>query len=201
MFCFHVSDCRYLYWFCCFLTPRISEQCHSGTDTELDQVLCTDMALQAEASSKIQSIFHPEERTTLFVLNSLVNVILAVSQQQSHRCLLSLWILTVTATQEMFCWLQRWPFLWLGWWMDLCVPSVLKLIHFTRYFEDAGDQELCWWLNPLIFQSLWPLTPLTPLCYLTPSSWWCFIFNSHCSFPNKFCSLDPNTSLQFDLHL
>lgn len=52
-------------------------------------------------SSKIQSIFHPEEQTILFVVNSLANVILAVSQQQSHHRLFSLRILTDTAPQEM----------------------------------------------------------------------------------------------------
>lgn len=61
---------------------------------------------------------------------------------------------------------------WDGGWISVSrhSSSVLKLILYTRYFEDAGDRELCWLLNPLIFQSLWPLTPLTPLCHLTPSS-------------------------------
>lgn len=119
---------------------------------------------------RIQSIFSPEEQTTLFVVNSLVNVILAVSQQQSHRCLFSLWILTVTATREIPL---RWPCLWLGWWMDLSVhtqPCCSGVDPFTRYLEDDGGRELCWLLNPLIFQSLWPLTHLTPLSHLTPSS-------------------------------
>lgn len=86
------------------LGTQNSGQCPSDTNTELDQVLCTDKALQAEVGlclPQIQSIFHPEEQTTLFGVNSLLNVIPADSQQQSHRCLFSLWVLTVTATQEM----------------------------------------------------------------------------------------------------
>lgn len=53
---------------------------------------------------------------------------------------------------------------WDGWdAMDLTLfrhsPSVLKWILLTRYFEDAGDRELCWLLKLLIFQSLWSLIP------------------------------------------
>lgn len=148
---FFVSGCRYLYWFCCSLAPRISGQCHSGTDTEIDQVLCTDRALQAVMGlclPQIQSIFHPEKHTTLFGVNSLVNATLAVPQQQSHRCLSSLWIFTVTATQEMtFWWLQRWPFLWLGWWMDLSVqtqPFCPAVDPFNKVFLG------CWRLGALL---------------------------------------------------
>lgn len=49
--------------------------------------------------SKASSILR--NRQYFFVVNSLANVILAVSQQQSHHRLFSLRILTGTATQEM----------------------------------------------------------------------------------------------------
>lgn len=39
---------------------------------------------------------------------------------------------------------------WDGGWISLCRHScsVLQWIPLTRYFEDAGDWELCWLLNP-----------------------------------------------------
>lgn len=92
---------------------------------------------------------------------------------------------------------------WDGGWISLSrhSPSVLKWIPLTRYFEDAGDGELCWLLNPLIFSvSLASHSAHTSL----PSHTFLlmmFFVKIHLSFPNKLSTLDPNTSLQFDLHL
>lgn len=82
---------------------------------------------------------------------------------------------------------------WDGGWISLPrhSPSVLKWIPLMGYFEDAGDQELCWLLNSLIFQSLWPLTQLTPLCHLMPSSWWCFLLKITFPFLTSFPHCTP----------
>lgn len=86
--------------------------------------------------------------------------------------------------------------------MDLILfrhsPSVLKWILLTRYFEDAGDTRalLATETTHLSISLACHSSSTTAISHLPPDDVFFKII-----FTNKFSTLDPDTSLQFDLHL